>query len=95
MNGQLRCAPHCKSPEKRDFMDVSPEKSESDFFRSYDPMVGIGTAAILVLFIFLITIKSFVKWIIRKIQILRYKHFNKETTAIITSTSIDNGHINS
>ncbi|VDK22510.1 unnamed protein product, partial [Anisakis simplex] len=64
----------CKVPEKRDFMDVNPERTNEDFFRNYDPMVGVGTAAILCAFIFLVTIKSFLKWLTRKFRMFRLMH---------------------
>ncbi|KHN87888.1 hypothetical protein Tcan_07436 [Toxocara canis] len=97
------CAPHCKVPDKRDFMDVQPERSNEDFFRNYDPMVGIGTAAILAVFILLITIKSFIKWTARKIRMFRYEHRSnpkadfEAAAAHIAAVSVPavngNGHI--
>lgn len=96
------CAPHCRTPDKRDFMDVHPERSNEDFFRNYDPMVGIGTAALLAFFILLITIKSLIKWTTRKIRMFRYEHCNNPETdleaaatnpAISATTPAGNGHV--
>ncbi|MFH4975071.1 hypothetical protein AB6A40_001780 [Gnathostoma spinigerum] len=72
MGGRMRCAPICKYPEKRDFMDVNPPRSSEDFYVNYDPMVGIGTAVLLTLFILVVTIKSIIKWTVRKYRILRF-----------------------
>ncbi|CAJ0941455.1 unnamed protein product, partial [Mesorhabditis belari] len=51
---------------KHDFMMVKPPRSEADFHAEYDPSIGYGTAFILLLFFFLITIKGIVKWAIMK-----------------------------
>lgn len=72
-NNIMCIPPHCRFPEKRDFMDFQPERSASDFYRNYDPMVGVGTAAILLTFIFLITIKSIIRYTIRRFQKTRYR----------------------
>uniref|UniRef100_A0A0N4ZU44 Col_cuticle_N domain-containing protein n=1 Tax=Parastrongyloides trichosuri TaxID=131310 RepID=A0A0N4ZU44_PARTI len=72
------CAPFCRGPEKRDFMDINPEKTADDFYKKYDPMIGIGTAVILITFFILITIKSLTKYILRKIK--QY-NFNQELKA--------------
>ncbi|CAK5118226.1 unnamed protein product [Meloidogyne enterolobii] len=66
------CHPYCKPPDKRDFQSYNPEKSFEDFYRNYDPMVGIGTAAILLSIIFLISVKSFIRWIIRNWESRKY-----------------------
>uniref|UniRef100_A0A915CW40 Uncharacterized protein n=1 Tax=Ditylenchus dipsaci TaxID=166011 RepID=A0A915CW40_9BILA len=42
MTAKKACAPYCRIPEKRDFMDIEPEKSALDFYHNYDPMVGVG-----------------------------------------------------
>lgn len=67
------CDPLCKLPEKRDFMDVNPEKTEEDFYRNYDPMVGIGTAFVLSMFFIMVTINSFIRWGIRRWHLFKYK----------------------
>lgn len=40
-----------------------PARNGTDFYREYDPMVGIGTAAVLALFFFTITINGWVSLI--------------------------------
>lgn len=72
------CAPFCKLPDKRDFMDITPERSEEDYYRNYDPMVGLGTAMILLLFAFMVTIKSLIRWAIRHWKIRQYKRTHPE-----------------
>lgn len=93
----MRCASHhCKPPEKRDFMDIHPERTNEDFFRNYDPMIGVGTALILALFILLITIKTFIKWTARKFRSFQYKHCrNNENGDVETASgTVGNGHVN-
>ncbi|GMR42906.1 hypothetical protein PMAYCL1PPCAC_33502 [Pristionchus mayeri] len=69
---QLRdCLPSCS--EKRDFMDHHPPRKDADFYVHYDPMVGIGTAAVLLTFFFLITIRSFVRWAVMKVRFIRFE----------------------
>ncbi|GMS89903.1 hypothetical protein PENTCL1PPCAC_12078 [Pristionchus entomophagus] len=69
---QLRdCLPSCS--EKRDFMDHDPPRKDRDFYVHYDPMVGIGTAAVLLTFFFLITIRSFVRWAVLKVRFIRFE----------------------
>uniref|UniRef100_A0A914ERV5 Uncharacterized protein n=1 Tax=Acrobeloides nanus TaxID=290746 RepID=A0A914ERV5_9BILA len=94
------CAPYCKLPEKRDFMDINPERSEEDFYRNYDPMVGIGTALILLLFACMITIKSLIRWAVRHWRIRQYKRTHpeglikrpeKEVTFEIEKSTTDSG----
>ncbi|KAE9416873.1 hypothetical protein Angca_001203, partial [Angiostrongylus cantonensis] len=58
-----RC-PFCV--EKRDFMEVYPARSEADFYKAYDPWVGISTAILLSLFFFAITVKYCIRYILRK-----------------------------
>uniref|UniRef100_A0A1I7X7S2 FXYD domain-containing ion transport regulator n=1 Tax=Heterorhabditis bacteriophora TaxID=37862 RepID=A0A1I7X7S2_HETBA len=65
-----QCHPLCT--EKRDFMEVNPPRSERDFFADYDPWVGIGTAIVLSLFFFVITIKSCVRYTLRKWRMHQY-----------------------
>lgn len=76
MSARAWCFPTCKTPEKRDFMDANPARTNEDFYRNYDPWVGIGTAVILALFFLLITVKSLSKWVIRKAVMFRYKYQN-------------------
>ena len=92
---QRRCFPTCKIPEKRDFMDVNPEKSEKDFYTNYDPMVGIGTAAILITFFIVITIKSFIRWLIRKYNLFKYKRAAMKLSKIQNNAiqNYENNHI--
>ncbi|TKR75859.1 hypothetical protein L596_017094 [Steinernema carpocapsae] len=71
------CAPNCRVPEKRDFMDSLPERQASDFYDKYDPMVGIATALILVLFIVCVTAKSLIRFFAQRIQIRMYKRHMK------------------
>ncbi|KAL7070577.1 hypothetical protein ACQ4LE_010673 [Meloidogyne hapla] len=66
------CPPYCKTPDKRDFQSYNPEKTSEDFYKNYDPIVGIGTAAILLSIIFLISVKSFIRWIIRNWESRKY-----------------------
>ncbi|KAF8360028.1 hypothetical protein PRIPAC_95023 [Pristionchus pacificus] len=69
---QLRdCLPSCS--EKRDFMDHDPPRKDEDFYVNYDPMVGVGTAAVLLTFFFLITIRSFVRWAVMKVRFIRFE----------------------
>ncbi|RCN51680.1 hypothetical protein ANCCAN_02350 [Ancylostoma caninum] len=68
------CHPLCA--EKRDFMEVNPPRSEKDFYAAYDPMVGIGTAIVLMMFFFVVTVKSCVRYAIRK---WRMHQFYKRT----------------
>ncbi|KAM3722538.1 Malformin synthetase mlfA [Dirofilaria immitis] len=35
------CFPTCKTPDKRDFMDSNPPRTTDDFYRYYDPWIGI------------------------------------------------------
>ncbi|CAD6196595.1 unnamed protein product [Caenorhabditis auriculariae] len=58
------CHPLCL--EKRDFMQVNPPRKATDFYRDYDPWIGIGTAVALCLFFFVITVKSCVRYGIRR-----------------------------
>ncbi|CAJ0578743.1 unnamed protein product, partial [Mesorhabditis spiculigera] len=58
---------------KRDFMMVKPPRTEADFHREYDSNIGLGTAFVLILFFVAITIKSCVKWMIRKVQMHNFK----------------------
>uniref|UniRef100_A0A0K0EKQ7 Col_cuticle_N domain-containing protein n=1 Tax=Strongyloides stercoralis TaxID=6248 RepID=A0A0K0EKQ7_STRER len=83
------CAPFCRGPDKRDFMDTRPEKTADDFYKKYDPMIGIGTAAILMAFFLLITIKSFTRYILRKIK--QY-NFNQELKAQSKCIDLANEH---
>jgi|UniRef100_A0AC35GJC1 hypothetical protein len=85
---QRRCFPSCKIPEKRDFMDVNPEKSEDDFYKEYDPMVGLGTAAILIVFFIVITVKSFIRWIIRKYKLFKFKRAAKKLSILQTTNNL-------
>ncbi|KAL3091744.1 hypothetical protein niasHT_024326 [Heterodera trifolii] len=66
------CQPFCRAPDKRDFMEYEPAKTANDFYKSYDPMVGVGTAAILLLFIALLTAKSFLRWTIKQWRMRKY-----------------------
>ncbi|KJH52880.1 hypothetical protein DICVIV_00926 [Dictyocaulus viviparus] len=52
--------------EKRDFMEVDPPRTEKDFYKNYDPWMGVSTAILLALFFFVITVKSCVRYLIRK-----------------------------
>lgn len=54
-------------------MDIEPERTADDFYRNYDPMVGIGTAGILILFILLVTMKSLIRCVRRRWRILTYE----------------------
>lgn len=67
----------CKTPlplpEKRDFMDILPEKTAADFYQNYDPWVGLGTALILFLFVLIITIKSIIRYLWHQWLLFRYK----------------------
>uniref|UniRef100_A0A0R3RJT5 Movement protein n=1 Tax=Elaeophora elaphi TaxID=1147741 RepID=A0A0R3RJT5_9BILA len=101
------CFPTCKTPDKRDFMDSDPPRTTDDFYRHYDPWIGIGTAIILALFFILIAFKTFMTWFIRRITIWRYRYqkyrekskmdsnlINHTTESIAMTTQIaDNGHI--
>ncbi|WKX98764.1 hypothetical protein Q1695_014001 [Nippostrongylus brasiliensis] len=64
------CHPLCN--EKRDFMEVNPARTEKDFYANYDPMVGIGTAVVLTLFFFVVTVKSCVRYIVRKWRMYQF-----------------------
>lgn len=70
------CFPYCKVPDKRDFMDSNPPKSNEDFYRNYDPWIGIGTAIILALFFALIAMKICLRWLLRSATVWRY-HYQK------------------
>ncbi|CAG9540271.1 unnamed protein product [Cercopithifilaria johnstoni] len=100
------CFPTCKTPDKRDFMDSNPPRTTDDFYRHYDPWIGIGTAMILALFFILIAFKTFMTWLFRKITIWRYRYqkyqkqqkmdknlINHATESATTTQIIDNGHI--
>ncbi|VDM13186.1 unnamed protein product, partial [Wuchereria bancrofti] len=102
------CFPTCKIPDKRDFMDSNPPRTTDDFYRYYDPWIGIGTAIILALFFILIAFKTFITWLLRRITIWRYQYqkyrqkqqkmnkhlINYHITETTTTTEIvDNGHI--
>ncbi|GMT20182.1 hypothetical protein PFISCL1PPCAC_11479 [Pristionchus fissidentatus] len=68
---QRNCLPSCA--EKRDFMEHDPPRKEEDFFVDYDPMIGLGTAAVLLTFFFLITIRSLVRWAVMKVRFIRFE----------------------
>ncbi|KAK6740506.1 hypothetical protein RB195_008770 [Necator americanus] len=68
------CHPLCA--EKRDFMEVNPPRTEKDFYTTYDPWVGIGTAIVLAMFFFVVTVKSCVRYVVRK---WRMHQFYKRT----------------
>ncbi|VDO56934.1 unnamed protein product [Onchocerca flexuosa] len=101
------CVPTCRIPDKRDFMDSNPPRTTDDFYRNYDPWIGIGTAIMLALFFILIAFKSFLTWLLRRTTIWRYQyqkkyrkkqlinnHITDSTTIATTATPIiDNGHI--
>lgn len=78
MTSKIACTHSgCKTsmplPEKRDFMDILPEKTALDFYRNYDWTVGVGTALILLLFILIITVKSITRYIWHQWLLFRYK----------------------
>ncbi|MCP9257607.1 hypothetical protein DINM_000763 [Dirofilaria immitis] len=101
------CFPTCKTPDKRDFMDSNPPRTTDDFYRYYDPWIGIGTAIILALFFILVAFKTFMTWLLRRITIWRYRYqkyrekqrkmnnhlINHTTDSATTTQIIDNGHI--
>jgi len=66
------CWPNCKVPEKRDFMDINPERTAEDWYKNYDPLVGIGTIGILTLFVLMISLKSMIRCTIRKYKSWTY-----------------------
>ncbi|KAI6177125.1 hypothetical protein M3Y97_00873000 [Aphelenchoides bicaudatus] len=66
------CWPNCKPIDKRDFMDINPEKTSADFYARYDPMIGVLTVGMLVLFIAMISMKSIVKCTVRKLKYWKY-----------------------
>lgn len=79
-------------------MDTDPERTADDFYRNYDPMVGIGTAGILILFILLVSIKSIIRWVRRRWRILTYerqriKEAKAELEAKTVMVEADNNHI--
>ncbi|CAB3402336.1 unnamed protein product [Caenorhabditis bovis] len=71
------CYPLCA--EKRDFMEVRPAKNASDFYRDYDPTVGVGTALVLLLFFISVTINGFIRCMIRKYRMHRFYKNLRET----------------
>ncbi|XGW17470.1 hypothetical protein V3C99_002235 [Haemonchus contortus] len=81
------CHPLCA--EKRDFMEVYPARTEKDFYAGYDPWVGIGTAIVLALFFFIITVKSCVHYVVRK---WRMHQFYKQTR--FAEQPVDDEHPN-
>ncbi|VDK69879.1 unnamed protein product [Litomosoides sigmodontis] len=97
------CFPTCKTPDKRDFMDPNPPRTADDFYRYYDPWIGIGTAMILTLFFILIALKTFITWLLRRITVWRYRYQNCREGQQKTSTNhsnksattqiMNNGHI--
>lgn len=64
-------------------MEVNPARTEEDFYAAYDPWVGVGTAIVLALFFFVITVKSCVRYAIRK---WRMHQFYKRTSIGETTT---------
>ncbi|VDN06500.1 unnamed protein product [Thelazia callipaeda] len=86
MNSQMAnyrrypCFPTCRIPDKRDFMDSNPPRSNEDFYRHYDPWIGISTAIILSLFFVLIAFKTFVKWFLYQINNWRYYRRDQRET---------------
>uniref|UniRef100_A0A183CMR5 Uncharacterized protein n=1 Tax=Globodera pallida TaxID=36090 RepID=A0A183CMR5_GLOPA len=87
--------PLCRPPDKRDFMEYNPAKSANDLYQSYDPMVGIGTAGILLLFITLITAKSLLRWMVKQWRLHKYakrrkKQQKSKKLVAIVSESADN-----
>ncbi|CAD5217373.1 unnamed protein product [Bursaphelenchus okinawaensis] len=72
MSPRRACFPTCKPPEKRDFMDTNPERNATDFYRSYDPVVGIGTVGILLIIILMVSLKSMIRWTIQKYKLWTY-----------------------
>uniref|UniRef100_A0A2K6WE83 Uncharacterized protein n=1 Tax=Onchocerca volvulus TaxID=6282 RepID=A0A2K6WE83_ONCVO len=104
MERRKSCFPTCKIPDKRDFMDSNPPRTTDDFYRYYDPWIGIGIAIMLALFFILIAFKSFVTWLLRHTTIWRYQFKKKyrkkqlinhitDSTIPTTTQIIDNGHI--
>ena len=58
---------------------VNPPRSEKDFYNHYDPMVGIGTAIVLCIFFLTVTIKSCMRYTVRKWRMYHfYKNMEKE-----------------
>uniref|UniRef100_A0A1I7SR81 FXYD domain-containing ion transport regulator n=1 Tax=Bursaphelenchus xylophilus TaxID=6326 RepID=A0A1I7SR81_BURXY len=66
------CFPTCKPPEKRDFMQSNPELNATDFYRNYDPVVGIGTVGILMIIILMVSLKSIIRCSIQKYKLWTY-----------------------
>uniref|UniRef100_A0A915PRB8 Uncharacterized protein n=1 Tax=Setaria digitata TaxID=48799 RepID=A0A915PRB8_9BILA len=101
------CFPTCKIPDKRDFMDSDPPRTTEDFYRHYDPWIGIGTAIILALFFILIAFKTFVTWLLRRATVWRYQYqkYREQqretdnhpthcaTNPVNITQIVDNGHI--
>jgi len=69
-------------------MIINPEQSAEDFYRNYDPMVGVGTALILLLIIFLITIKSLIDCVIRRWRKSRCEKAVIEARRLVTDVRI-------
>ncbi|CAI4226624.1 unnamed protein product [Auanema sp. JU1783] len=80
------CYPLCH--EKRDFMEVHPPRSEEDFYKSYDPMIGIGTAMTLIIFFFLITVKACARYLTRKWQMYHFYRNIEKTTVSLPEAAI-------
>lgn len=101
------CFPTCKTPDKRDFMDPNPPRTTDDFYRYYDPWIGVGTAMILALFFILIAFKTFATWLLRRITVWRYRYqnsrggqqktdnnlINHSNKSATTAQIMNNGHI--
>ncbi|VDD95760.1 unnamed protein product [Enterobius vermicularis] len=84
-----RCIPHCN--EKRDFQDIHPERTKEDFYKSYDPLVGVSTASILAVIMLYFVARCLFNCLERQLQLIRYRRRkNREDAERINA----NGHLN-
>uniref|UniRef100_A0A0N5AHG0 Uncharacterized protein n=1 Tax=Syphacia muris TaxID=451379 RepID=A0A0N5AHG0_9BILA len=103
MEYRRRCIPHCN--EKRDFQSNNPEKTRKDFYKTYDPLVGISTASILALIMLYFLVKWLFIWLERQLQLMRYKRkqhqqeqhqraIDENSPAIPAAATTVNRHLN-
>uniref|UniRef100_A0A914UM21 Transmembrane protein n=1 Tax=Plectus sambesii TaxID=2011161 RepID=A0A914UM21_9BILA len=64
--------------KKRDFQEINPPQTMTEFYARYDPSIGWGTAIALSSFMVLMLANVTVKWMARRCRRLRHKWFCKE-----------------
>ena len=68
--GGNRYKPISASLPKRDFQQHEPPLNAHEFYASYDPSIGVGTALFLMTFFALLVGQVAIKWAVKKIRYL-------------------------